>query len=194
MSDQAGLNLAVWVGSVRKGSFNAAVARGLPDLAPAGMTLGLLPSVAELPIYDADVEATGVPDKVAALGAAIAAADGLIIVTPEYNYSIPGGLKNAIDWVSRLPSKPLAGKPVLIQSASPGIFGGARAQYHLRQVLVFVDAYPMNTPEVMVGQAHTKIAGEPPELTDKGTRDFIAGQLTRFARFVRQRQAGAAVS
>ena len=193
MDDSTKLNLVTWVGSVRKGSHNAAVARSLSALAPEGVAIGLLPSVAELPIYDADIQEAGFPESVTALGRAIKAADGLIIVTPEYNYSIPGGLKNAIDWVSRLPDKPIAGKPVLIQSASIGIFGGARAQYHLRQVLVFVDAYPMNVPEVMVGQAQAKIAGDPPELRDKTTRDFIGGQLAKFARFVRQRQAGAAL-
>jgi chromate reductase, NAD(P)H dehydrogenase (quinone) len=191
MTGEAGLKFVTWVGSVRKGSFNAAIARTLPDLAPAGVSIELLPSVARLPIYDADLQAEGFPADVLALGAAIKAADGLIIVTPEYNYSIPGGLKNAIDWVSRLPDKPFAGKPVLIQSASMGLLGGARAQYQLRQVLVFLDVHAMNTPEVMVGQAHTKVGGDPPTLTDPGTRDFIAGQLAKFAAFARQLRAGA---
>ncbi|MEP9366661.1 NADPH-dependent FMN reductase [Xanthobacter sp. VNH20] len=175
----------VWVGSVRKGSYNAAIARALQSLAPVGVEVELLPSVAELPIYDADIQAEGFPAAVTALGATLKAADGLIVVTPEYNYSVPGGLKNAIDWVSRLPSKPLKEKPVLIQSASMGVFGGARAQYHLRQILVFLDAFVMNVPEVMVGQAQHKVS-EQGELTDAGTREFISGQLKAFEAYVRR--------
>lgn len=173
---------AVWVGSVRKGSYNAALARALPELAPEGVSFDFLPSVATLPIYDADVEAEGFPATVEATGAAIAAAQALVIVTPEYNYSVPGGLKNAIDWVSRLPGKPLAGKPVLIQTASMGIIGGARAQYHLRQVLVPLNARVFNTPEVMVGRVQTLVTDG--TLTDEGTKKFMAGQLKAFADFV----------
>ena len=173
----------VWVGSVRKGSYNAAVARSLSDLAPAGVTVELLPSVAELPIYSEDIQAEGFPPAVTALGDSIAAADGLVIVTPEYNYSVPGGLKNAIDWVSRLKPMPVKGKPLLIQSASMGALGGARAQYHLRQILVTLDARAMNVPEVMIGAAHKKVS-EAGELTDTGTRDFIGKQLAAFADFI----------
>ena len=174
---------AVLVGSVRKGSFNAAVARALPELAPEGVAIEILPSIADLPIYDGDIEAAGFPASVSALGAAVAAADGLVIVTPEYNYSVPGGLKNALDWLSRMKElNPLKRKPTDILSASPGAFGGARAQYHLRQVLVAVDAYVLNGPEVMIGQAHTKITDG--VLTDEGTRSFVAGQLKTFKDFV----------
>jgi chromate reductase len=148
--------------------------------------------VNQLPFYDADIQAVGFPDSVTGLGRAIKAADGVVIVTPEYNYSVPGGLKNAIDWVSRLPDKPFAGKPVLIQTASMSLLGGARAQYHLRQTMVFLDAAVMNLPEVMVAQAQNKIdAGG--ELTDAPTRDIIAKQLQNFAAFVRKVQAGAAL-
>ncbi len=173
----------VLVGSVRKGSYNAAIARALKDLVPEGVEVELLPSVAELPIYDADIQAEGFPEKVTALGDAIRAADAVVVVTPEYNYSVPGGLKNAIDWVSRLPNQPFKGKPVLIQSASMGVLGGARAQYHLRQIFVFLDASVMNVPEVMVGAVHKKVS-EGGELTDQPTRDFIAGQLKTFHDFV----------
>jgi chromate reductase len=116
---------------------------------------------------------------------AIRAADGVVIVTPEYNYSVPGVLKNAIDWLSRLPSQPFAGKPLAIQSASPGALGGARAQYHLRQMLVFLDAMVLNKPEVMVSGAASKISPEG-ELTDEATRKFLAGQLEAFAAFIRR--------
>lgn len=174
---------AVWVGSVRKGSYNAAVARALSDLAPAGVTLELLPSVAELPIYSGDIEAEGFPASVTALGNAIAAADALVIVTPEYNYSVPGGLKNAIDWVSRLKPMPIKGKPVLIQSASMSTLGGARAQYHLRHILVALDGRVMNVPEVMIATAHKKVS-EDGVLSDEGTREFLGKQLAAFSTFV----------
>ena len=120
------------------------------------------------------------------MGEAIAKADGIIIVTPEYNYSIPGVLKNAIDWLSRLPNQPFAGKPTAIQSGSPGALGGARAQYQLRQSLVFLDASVLNKPEVMVSQIMTKVDATTMELTDQTTRDFIAGQLKAFATFARR--------
>ncbi|MGU3495817.1 NADPH-dependent FMN reductase [Xanthobacteraceae bacterium A53D] len=173
---------AVWVGSVRKGSYNAMVARALPELAPDGVSFDMLPSVAEFPIYDADIQAEGFPAVVEDTGARIAKADGLIIVTPEYNYSVPGGLKNAIDWVSRMPSKPFAKKPVLIQSASMGVFGGARAQYHLRQMLVFLDCKVFNVPEVMVGKVQSLVS-EDGKLTDETTRKFITSQLKAFSEF-----------
>jgi chromate reductase len=110
----------------------------------------------------------------------------VIIVTPEYNYSVPGVLKNALDWLSRLPTQPFAGKPTMIQSGSPGVIGGARAQYHLRQILVFLDATVMNKPEVMIGQIASKVDAGSGELTDEATRGFIAAQLKAFAAFARR--------
>jgi len=183
-----------WVvlsGSVRKGSYNAAVARALPGLAPGGVNITPLPSISLLPIYDGDIEAAGIPEPVTALSGAIAAADALVIVTPEYNYSIPGGLKNAIDWLSRVKERPLKGKPTLIQSASMGGFGGARAQYHLRQVLVCLDTPVLNVPEVMVSHVHTKVTEG--ALADQATQDIIEGQLAAFHDFVRRQKAGAGV-
>jgi len=186
------MNCVVLVGSVRKASLNAALARALADLAPEGVGIEILPSVALMPIYDGDIEEAGFPEAVSDVGARIKAADALVIVTPEYNYSVPGGLKNALDWLSRLKDRPLKGKPTLIQSASPGAMGGARAQYHLRQVLVGIDALVMNVPEVMVAQAHTKITDG--VLTDQATRDFIARQLATFATFVRKAKAAEAIA
>ena len=142
------LHFVTLLGSLRKASVNGGVARALPALAPEGVSIAPLASVGDLPLYNADVQAKGFPGAVEAMGAAIRTADGVIVVTPEYNYSMPGVLKNAIDWLSRLPQQPFAGKPTLIQSASPSALGGARAQYHLRQSFVFLDAKVMNTPEV----------------------------------------------
>jgi len=186
MADSRPLKLVTLLGSLRQGSFNAAVARALPGLAPAGVTIAALPSIRDLPVYDADLQAQGIPEALRDLGAAIRAADGVVIVTPEYNYSIPGGLKNAIDWISRLENQPFAGKPVAIQSASPGGLGGARAQYHLRQVLVFLDAQVLNKPEVFVREVAAKIDKGTGELTDPATREVIAAQLAAFAGFIRR--------
>ncbi len=181
----APLHFVVMVGSLRKGSYNAAIARALPGLAPEGVTVSPLSSIGQFPLYDYDVQQeTGIPPAVAAMGDAIRAADGVIFVTPEYNHSIPGGLKNAIDWLSRLPNQPFAGKPVAIQSASPSLFGGLRAQLHLRHVFVFLDARPLNKPEVIIPHVNQKIDASG-ELTDQATRGFLADQLKAFAAFVR---------
>ncbi len=186
MPDTTNLSFVTLVGSLRKGSYNAAIARALPALAPAGVTITALGSVGALPHYDADLQAEGFPAEVTAMGEAIAAADGVIIVTPEYNYSMPGALKNALDWLSRLPSTPLAGKPVAIQTASPGMIGGARCQYHLRQTLVFLDSFVLNKPEVMVGGVMQKVDVAASTITDEATRSFIAQQLAAFATFARR--------
>ena len=189
----APLQLVVLLGSLRRGSYNAALARALPALAPPDVKLDLLGSIGEFPIYDGDLEARGVPAPAIAMGAAIAKADGVIVVTPEYNYSIPGGLKNAIDWLSRLKPQPFVDKPVALQSASAGVLGGARAQYHLRQTFVMLEARVFNKPEVFVGLAHGKVDGNTGELTDAPTREIIARQLIGFAAFVRaQKRAEAA--
>ncbi|HEX5958535.1 MAG TPA: NADPH-dependent FMN reductase [Hyphomicrobiaceae bacterium] len=180
------LNLVTLLGSLRKASFNAIIARTLPELAPEDVAITPLPTIGDLPIYDADLQAQGIPPKVVAMGEAIRAADGVIIVTPEYNYSIPGGLKNAIDWISRLQPQPFARKPVALQSASPGGLGGARAQYHLRQVMVQLDALVLNKPEVIVREVSAKVDANAGSLTDPTTRDVIASQLLAFAGFVRQ--------
>jgi chromate reductase, NAD(P)H dehydrogenase (quinone) len=185
MSDMKPLHFVTLLGSLRKASYNAAIARALPILAPDGVTIQPLGPVGAFPLYNADIQAEGFPPEVQAMADAIAKAGGLIIVTPEYNYSVPGGLKNALDWLSRLPAQPLAGKPVAIQSGSPGIIGGARAQYHLRQILVFLDAAVLNKPEVMVSHISTKVDAETGELTDQATRDIITMQLKAFAAFAR---------
>jgi chromate reductase len=193
MSVAEPLHFVVLLGSLRRDSYNAAVARALPALAPTGVTIEPLGSIGEFPIYDGDVEAQGIPASVAAMGEAIAKADGVIVVTPEYNYSIPGGLKNAIDWLSRLKPHPFLDKAVAIESASPGMLGGARAQYHLRQTFVMLEARVFNKPEVFVGQANQKIDSTG-ALTDPPTRDIIAKQLVGFAAFARGCKRAAAVT
>jgi len=159
-------------GSLRKGSYNTALLRAAIELAPEGMTIEAFP-IGGIPLYDEDIrQASGYPEPVAALRAAIAAADALLIASPEYNYGIPGVLKNAIDWASRPPDQPFAGKPVAFMSASNGMLGGARAQYQLRQVCVYLDMYPVNKPEVFVARATEKIDAHG-TLTDQPTRQII---------------------
>jgi chromate reductase len=172
-------------GSLRSGSYNGIVQRALPALAPEGLMVRPAPSFSEFPLYNADVQtASGFPAPVNALADAIRAADGVIIVTPEYNFSIPGGLKNAIDWVSRLQNQPFAGKPIALQSASPGPLGGGRVQYDLRRAMVFLDAFVLNKPEIFVGSCASKLDDKTGEIKDEATRNFIKQQLTAFAAFI----------
>jgi chromate reductase len=185
MAHDAPLQFAVMVGSLRKGSFNAAIARALPQLAPERVTIEPLPSVGEFPLHSYDLQQEDFPPVVTRTGEAIRKADGVIIVTPEYNHSIPGVLKNAIDWISRLPNQPSAGKPIALESASPSLFGALRAQLHLRHVFVYLDGRMLNKPEVIISQVNTKIDAATGELTDPATRGFIADQLKAFAAFVR---------
>ena len=184
---QEALHFAVMLGSLRKGSFNAAIARALPALAPEGVTIKPLPSVGEFPLYNYDVQQEGVPPVVTRTAEAIRKADAVIIVTPEYNHTIPGVLKNAIDWISRLPNQPFAAKPVALESASPGLWGGLRCQLALRQMFVYLDGRVLNKPEVIIPQVNTKIDSATGELTDPATRGFIADQLRALAEFVRGR-------
>lgn len=176
------LNVITICGSLRKGSYNALMANNLAGLAPSGMSVRASPPIGALPLYNYDLQTeSGFPAPAAALAEAIRAADGIIIITPEYNYSVPGVLKNAIDWVSRFPNQPFSGKPVAIQSASPSALGGARAQYHLRQTLVFLDAFVFNRPEIMVMFVNKKVDEQQGIITDEPTRELIRQQLTGFA-------------
>lgn len=179
------MNIISICGSLRQGSYNRMVMNALAGLAPAGMSIQEAPSFAELPLYNADIQnSTGFPAAVRTLADAIRGADGVVFCTPEYNFSIPGGLKNAIDWVSRLPDQPFAGKPIAIQSASPGPLGGARVQYDLRRSMVFLDALALNKPEIFVGACATKFDDKTGELKDETTRNLIKQQLEAFAKFV----------
>ena len=179
------LNVLVIVGSLRKGSYNAALARALPALAPPGMKFIGAPAFDTLPMYNADIqEATGLPPAAEDLAAAIRAADAVLFVSPEYNWSMPGWLKNGIDWVSRMKDQPFKEKPVAIQSCSQGILGGARMQYHWRMSMTFLQAYIFGTPEVFVAQAQNKFDKDTLELKDQPTRDMVKMQLAAFAKFV----------
>jgi chromate reductase, NAD(P)H dehydrogenase (quinone) len=179
------LNVLTICGSLRKGSYNAALLRMAPKLAPPSLSFHEAPSFAELPIYNFDLQSAGWPAPVTALADAIRAADGILIASPEYNWTIPGGLKNAIDWVSRLKDQPFAGKPVAVQSAAGGLLGGARMQYHLRQSLTSIDVHWFGRPEVFVTFAAQKFDAATLELKDQGAIDMIKTQLAGFEKFIR---------
>ena len=148
------IKLVAFCGSLRKGSFNRMALQVFAERAPAGTTVETIEI--DWPLYDADVQAQGFPAKVQAAQQAILAADGIVFASPEYNYSVSGVLKNAIDWLSRMTPQPFAGKPMAVFGASGGPLGTGRAQYHLRQMMVFLDGRFVNKPEVMIGAAQTK--------------------------------------
>ena len=163
-------------GSLRRGSLNTAALRAAQELAPAGMAVELFEGMRDIPPYDDDLRQEGYPPAAEAFRARIRAADALLIATPEYNYSVPGVLKNAIDWASRPPEQPFDGKPIAILGVAPGAIGTARAQYHLRQAFVYLNGMVLNRPEVMIGQGPSRFDAEG-RLTDAKTREFVAAQL-----------------
>ncbi len=162
-------------GSLRAGSYNSMALRAAQKLVPEGMKITLA-SIADVPMFNDDVRVAGLPPAVAALKEAVRAADAVLLVTPEYNFSVPGVLKNALDWLSRPPEPPFENKPVAIMGASPGVLGTARMQYHLRQVLVYMNTFTLNKPEVFIGQAATKFNAQG-DLTDEATRKIITELL-----------------
>jgi chromate reductase len=181
MADQ--VRVLGFAGSLRKSSFNRALLRAAQAAAPAGLTIETF-DLAVVPLYDGDVEAAGDPDGVAAFKAAIRAADGVLMVTPEYNHGVPGVMKNAVDWASRPPrDAALAGKPVGIIGASPGMTGSARGQSQLRQAFEFTNSFCMPQPELLVSRAHEKFdaAGE---LTDEATATLLRRYLEAFKAWV----------
>jgi chromate reductase len=181
------LDTLVICGSLRKGSYNAALARALPGLAPPGLALRPAPSFEKIPLYNFDIQnSTGFPAEVNAWADAIRSANALIIVSPEYNWSIPGALKNAIDWVSRMKDQPFKDKPVVLQSCAGGILGGSRMQYHLRMSLTSIDAVIFGRPEVIVTFAAQKFDEKTLELKDQTAIDLVKQQLAGFEKFARR--------
>jgi chromate reductase len=160
-----------FAGSLRKDSYNKALLHAAKKLVPKDAKLEIF-DLEGIPPFNADLEGK-MPQRVKEFKAKIKAADAILIATPEYNYSIPGVLKNAIDWASRpYGDNSFEGKPVAMMSASTGMLGGARAQYHLRQAFVFLDMRPINRPEVIVPFASEKI-DKKGQLIDKETEERI---------------------
>lgn len=172
-----------FAGSLRKGSIHKALIRAAQGLAPDGMTISEF-DLAPIPLYNMDLEAE-MPPSVADFKDRIEAADGVLLSCPEHNFSFSGVLKNAIDWASR-PSgqNSFAGKPVAIMSASPGMMGGSRAQYHLRQVLFYLQTKQMGFPEMFVASFGSK-SNDDGELSDEATRNHMQKFLASFLDFIK---------
>jgi chromate reductase len=164
------IKLVAFCGSLRKASFNRMALNAFIERLPAGTSAQIIEI--DWPLYNADIQAQGFPDKVQAAQKAMIEADGLVLVTPEYNYGPSGVLKNAIDWLSRMTPQPFAAKPIAMFGASGGVLGTARAQYQLRQIMVFLDGRPVNKPEVMIGAAQTRFVDG--KLTDEATGKLLA--------------------
>ena len=178
------IDILGFAGSLRKGSYNKAVLRAAAELVPKDAKLEIF-DLEGIPVFNQDQESTP-PDRVKEFKKRIKAADAILISTPEYNYSIPGGLKNAIDWASRpYGDNAFDGKTVAMMSASIGMLGAARAQYHLRQCFVFLNMYPVNTPEVFITFAPQKI-DEEGRLVDDQSRKIITQLLLSLATWTRK--------
>src|SRR6202023_3262400 len=184
MSDSGGIKVLGICGSLRKGSYNMAALRAAIAQKPPGMTIEVA-DISQIPLYDENVRQQGFPPPVETLRGQIPAADALLFACPEYNYSMSGVLKNAIDWASRPPDQPFAGKPCAIIGAAAGMAGSARAQYDLRRSCVFLDMHPLNKPEVLIGQAQTKFDADG-NLTDEAGRNFTRDLMTALAAWTRQ--------
>ena len=173
-------------GSLRRGSYNRMALRVAQQLVPKDATLEIF-DLDGIPGFNQDEEKNP-PAKIVDLKAKVRAADAILIVTPEYNYSVPGVLKNAIDWASRpYGESAWSGKPVAVMGASVGAIGTARAQYHLRQSFVFLDMCPVNKPEVMIGNAAEKFDANG-NLIDERTKDVIRQLLQELVAWTRKLQ------
>ena len=172
------LHFAGISGSLRQGSFNTNLLHAAMELLPEGVTMETA-SIADIPLYNADLDlplATQRPAAVEHFRNILAHADGVVIASPEYNYSIPGLLKNAIDWASRGEDSPLLHKPVAVMGATPGMWGTARMQLAFQSVFLFMDMKPVYKPEVLIAQASQKFDANG-KLTDEKTRKIIQKKL-----------------
>src|SRR5262245_20975663 len=174
------IRLVGLAGSLRAQSYNSAALRAVASLLPEGMSLAIA-SLAELPFYNSDVEQQGMPAAVQSFRNEIAAADALIFAVPEYNFSIPGVLKNALEWLSRPPNPPANAKPCALFGASVSPLGTARGQFHFRHICVSLNMIPVNIPHVDIASAKTKFDAAS-NLTDQASlaqlRELVAELIT----------------
>jgi chromate reductase, NAD(P)H dehydrogenase (quinone) len=178
------INILGIAGSLRQGSYNRAALRAAGSLGPDDARLEIF-ELDGIPGFNQDEEGNP-PEKVVELKTRVRTADAILFVTAEYNYSIPGVLKNAIDWASRpYGESAWDGKPVAIMGASIGMLGSARAQYHLRQCCVFLNMYPLNSPEVMISYAAKRFDADG-NLVDDKSRELISQLLQSLVRWTRQ--------
>ncbi|RYY27079.1 MAG: NAD(P)H-dependent oxidoreductase [Sphingomonadales bacterium] len=177
------IQVAVIVGSLRKESVSRKAALALAKLAPAHLNLNIV-EIGDLPLYNEDVEAAGVPESWQRFRDALRGSDAVLFITPEYNRSVPGALKNAIDVGSRpYGASAWSGKPAAIMSLSPGALGAFGANHHLRQSLVFLDMPILQQPEAYVGNAFS-LFDDKGELVSDGTKDFFKSLMDRFANLI----------
>ena len=169
-------------GSLRAASVNRMALNLAGESMPEGMNMTYA-DIRDVPMFDGDELVKGMPTSVATLREQIRKADGVVIATPEYNFSIPGVLKNALDWISRGDDQPFAFKPVAIISAAPGPVGGARVQYDLRRVMLFMNAQVLTKPEVFISGSFTKF-DEQGHCKDETTRKFVSDQMAAFKRWI----------
>jgi chromate reductase, NAD(P)H dehydrogenase (quinone) len=184
MSDRGAVSVLAMCGSLRKGSYNMAALRSAIALKPSDMSVAVA-DISQIPLYNEDVRAQGFPPPVETLRRQIKEADALLFACPEYNYSMSGVLKNAIDWASRPPDQPFAGKPCAIIGAAAGMAGSARAQGDLRRGCVFLDMHPLNKPEVLIGQAQTKFDADG-NLLDEVAKGLIRDLMANLAGWARR--------
>ncbi len=171
-------------GSLRKGSFNRSLLNAAKEACPEEAEVEII-EIDSLPLFNQDLE-KNMPKNVMEFKEKVKKSDAVLFATPEYNYSVPGVLKNAIDWLSRpYGNNSLEGKPTGIMSAAIGMLGGARAQYHLRQSMVFLNMRPMNLPEFMVSYAKEKI-GEDGKIKDETTREMLDRFMAAFVEWVKE--------
>ena len=175
-------------GSLRKASFNTAALRACAEMMPQGMTLEIA-EIGDLPLFNQDVFDAGQPASVKRFRAAVAAADGLLIASPEYNFSLTPALKNAIDWASRPPNQAFQDKPIAIFSASAGPMGGARVQYDLRRILGQLWGHVLPRPEVFIGSAPGKFDAQG-KLTDETTRKFLTDLMAGLKTWIERMKPG----
>jgi len=183
-----GLIILGIAGSLRRDSYNRSLLRAAASLAPPNLELETA-DIASIPLFEGDMESAGMPEAVHTLRKQIAAADAVLIATPEYNRSIPGVLKNVIDCVSRPPDPPLTGKPVAIFGASPGPYGTIRAQHHLRTICSILAMLLLPRPEVLVPRAKEKFDLEG-DLTDEATRELVRKMMLALEEWTLRRQRG----
>ena len=183
------IKLVAFCGSLRQGSFNRMALQAFIERVPAGTSVQTIEI--NWPLYNADIQAKGFPDKVQAAQKAMLEADGIVFASPEYNYGPSGVLKNAIDWLSRTTPQPFAAKPIAMFGAAGGALGTARAQYQLRQSMVFLDGRPVNKPEVMIAQAQNRFVDG--KLTDETAGKLLAELGASLTLAIRQARAAANV-
>jgi chromate reductase len=184
VNTQAAFQVLGICGSLRQKSYNMAALRAAGELMPSGLKLRIT-SIAELPIYNFDVQEKGFPTPVTRLRDEILGADAVLFASPEYNWTIGSPLKNAIDWMSRFQPVPFQNKPAAVISASGGALGGARGQYDLRRSLAGLGVYWLAKPEVFIGMAPSKF-GPDGKLTDEMTRKFLTDQMVAFEDWIRR--------